>query len=39
MTGDAVDINQFIVALLETTHRSIRQATDDLTDVQFYYQP
>ena len=39
MTGDAVDLNQFIIALLEAAHRSLKQATDGLTDEQLYYQP
>jgi hypothetical protein len=34
-----VDLNQFILALLEAAYRSIKQATDDLTDEQLYYQP
>lgn len=38
MTSD-VDLNQFIIALLEAAYRSIKQATDDLTDEQLYYQP
>jgi uncharacterized damage-inducible protein DinB len=32
-------LNQFIIALLETAYRSLKQATDDLTDEQLYYQP
>ena len=31
VTSD-VDLNHFIIALLEAAHRSIKQATDDLTD-------
>ena len=38
MTGE-VTLNQFIIALLEAAYRSIKQATDDLTDEQLYYQP
>ena len=38
MTGE-VTLNQFIIALLETAYRSLKQATDDLTDEQLYYQP
>ena len=34
-----VDLNQFIIALVEAAYRSIKQATDDLTDEQLYYQP
>ena len=34
-----VDLNQFIIALLEAAYRSLKQATDDLTDEQLYYQP
>src|SRR4030095_13013208 len=32
-------LNQFIIALLEGAYRSLKQATDDLTDEQLYYQP
>jgi Protein of unknown function (DUF664) len=39
VTSDAVDLNQFIVALLESSYRSITQATEGLTDEQLYYQP
>jgi hypothetical protein len=39
MTDDAVDLNQFIIALLEASYRSLKQATDGLTDEQLYYQP
>ena len=39
MTGEAVDLNQFIIALLEAAYRSIKQATEGLTDEQLYYQP
>ncbi len=39
MTNEAVDLNQFIITLLEAAYRSIKQATDDLTDEQLYYQP
>lgn len=39
MTGTAVDLRQFIIALLEAAYRSLKQATDDLTDEQLYYQP
>src|SRR5262249_40584979 len=38
VTSD-MDLNQFIIALLEAAYRSIKQATDDLTDEQLYYQP
>jgi hypothetical protein len=34
-----VDLNQFIIALLEAAYRSLKRATDDLTDEQLYYQP
>src|SRR2546426_5819915 len=34
-----VDLNQFILALLEAAYRSIKQATDNLTDEQLYSQP
>ena len=39
MTSDTVDLNQFIIALLEAAYRSLKQATDGLTDEQLYYQP
>ena len=39
MTSDAVDLNQFIIALLEAAYRSLTQATDGLTDEQLSYQP
>jgi hypothetical protein len=39
MTSEAVDLNQFIIALLEASYRSLKQATDGLTDEQLYYQP
>jgi hypothetical protein len=34
-----VDLNQFIITLLEAAYRSIKQSTDGLTDEQLYYQP
>lgn len=39
MTNEAVDLNQFITALLEAAYRSLKQATEGLTDEQLYYQP
>ena len=39
MTSDTVDLNQFIIALLEAAYRSLKQATEGLTDEQLYYQP
>ena len=39
MTSDTVDLNQFIIALLEASYRSITQATAGLTDEQLSYQP
>jgi len=39
MTSDAVNLNQFIIALLEASYRSLTQATDGLTDEQLAYQP
>jgi hypothetical protein len=39
MTSEAVDLKQFIITLLETAYRSIKQATEGLTDEQLYYQP
>jgi len=38
VTSD-VDLNQFIIALLEAAYRSVKQSTDGLTDEQLYYQP
>ena len=38
VTSD-VDLNQFIIALLEAAYRSLKQATEGLTDEQLYYQP
>jgi hypothetical protein len=39
VSSDTVDLNQFIITLLEAAYRSIKQATDDLPDEQLYYQP
>lgn len=39
MSSDTVELNQFIIALLEAAYRSIKQSTDGLTDEQLYYQP
>jgi hypothetical protein len=39
VTSDAVDLNQFIVALLESSYRSFKQATEGFTDEQLYDQP
>jgi hypothetical protein len=39
MTSDAVNLNQFIIALLEASYRSLKEATEGLTDEQLYYQP
>ena len=39
MTSNQEDVNRFISALLESSHRQIKLATDDLTDEQLYYQP
>src|SRR5262252_7556613 len=39
MTSDAVNLNQFIIALLEASYRSLTQATEGLTDEQLSYQP
>jgi hypothetical protein len=38
MSSD-MDLNSFIIALLEAAYRSIKQSTDGLTDEQLYYQP
>ena len=39
MTSDPVDLNRFIIQQLEAQYRTIKLATDDLTDEQLYYQP
>jgi hypothetical protein len=39
MTSEHADLNRFIVQQLEGQYRTIKQATDDLTDEQLYYQP
>jgi hypothetical protein len=39
MTSEHVDLNRFIVQQLEAQYRTIKLATDDLTDEQLYYQP
>ena len=39
MADNQVDINQFIVAMIETSTRSIKRATEGLSDEQFYHQP
>lgn len=39
MANDTVNINQFIITLLEASYRSLTQATENLTDEQLYYQP
>jgi hypothetical protein len=39
MTNDHVDLNRFIVTLLEASYRSVKLATEDLTDEQLHYQP
>jgi hypothetical protein len=39
MASEHVDLNRFIVSQLEAQYRTIKQATDDLTDEQLYYQP
>jgi hypothetical protein len=39
MSSAAIDVNQFIITLLEGAHRSMQQATAGLTDEQLYYQP
>lgn len=39
MTNERVDLNQFIVLQLESQYRTIKLATDDLTDAQLYHQP
>ena len=39
MISESVDLNQFIIALLEASYRSFTQATAGITDEQLYYQP
>ena len=39
MGGDQVDLNQLIVAQLDSAYRWIAMAADGLTDEQLYYQP
>ncbi len=39
MMSDSVDVKQFIVYQLEGQYRTIKLATDDLTDEQLFYQP
>ena len=39
MTSDHVDLNRFLVYLLESQYHSLRLTTDGLTDEQLYYQP
>ena len=39
MSSEAVDLNQFIITLLEGAYRALTQATAGLSDEQLYYQP
>ena len=39
MTNNQVDINQFIVEMIEASTRGIKRTTEGLPDEQFYYQP
>ena len=39
MTSDHVDLNQFILAQLDSAYRWIERAADGLTDEQLFYQP
>ena len=39
MASNAIDLNQFILALLEASTRQIKLATDGLTAEQLHYQP
>jgi hypothetical protein len=39
MPDGKMDLNQFIIALCESPHRWIKQATEGLTDEQLFYQP
>jgi hypothetical protein len=39
MTNNQVDINQFIVEMIETSTRGIKRTTEGLSDEPFYHQP
>jgi hypothetical protein len=39
MTSGQVNLNRFIVRQLEAQYRTIKLATDDLTDEQLHYRP
>jgi hypothetical protein len=39
MPNEPVNLNTFAVALLEAAHRTLKQATDDITDEQLFHQP
>jgi hypothetical protein len=39
MTNNQVDINQFIVEMIEVSTRGIKRTTAELPDEQLYYQP
>ena len=39
MSPTSIDLKAFIIAMVETVHGSIKQATDGLMDEQLYYQP
>ena len=39
MTNHQVDLNQFIVEMIEVSTRGIKRTTEGLPDEQFYYQP
>jgi hypothetical protein len=39
MADENVTLNQFTIALCEAPYRWIKQAAEDLTDQQLYYQP
>ena len=39
MGGDQMDLNQLIIAQLDSAYRWIERAADGLTDEQLYFQP
>ena len=39
MASEQMELNQFIVLQLESQYRTIKLATEDLTDAQLYHQP
>ena len=39
VNDNTVDLNQFMIALVEAPYRWIKQAADGLTEEQLYFQP